>query len=134
MTSPPEHHAVVPGPPRPAGAYSHAVRHGDQLWTCGLGPHDPETGAIPDGIEAQTEQALDNLERLLRGCGAHMSDVLQMRVFLADLEGDFAAYDQVYARRLTAPYPVRTTVGAQLLGFLIEIDAVCAAPPDQPPS
>ena len=125
LSGEPPFHVALPGLPSPAGAYSHAVRHGQHLWSCGLGPHDPLTGIVPEGIEAQTAQVLDNLDALLSSCGGALANVVQMRVYLAELQRDFSAYNQVYATRMPEPYPARTTVGAGLLGFLIEIDAMC---------
>lgn len=110
--------------PVPAGAYSHAVALDGVVLTCGLGPHHRETGSVADGIEAQTEQVLDNLATLLDGVGASLAEVIQVRVYLADLNRDFATYNQVFERLMPQPFPVRTTVGTQLLGFLIEIEAV----------
>jgi 2-iminobutanoate/2-iminopropanoate deaminase len=79
----------------------------------------------PEGIEAQTAQAIINLETLLAHYGAGLGDVVRMRVHLAHLERDFAAYNAAYAARMPVPYPVRTTVSSDLMGFLIEIDADC---------
>jgi 2-iminobutanoate/2-iminopropanoate deaminase len=126
VTSLPRYWPVVPGLPAPAGAYSHAAAAGGVILTCGLGPHIPETGVIPAGIEAQTQQSLKNLAALLSETGLGLADVVQVRVYLADLNRDFAAYNQVYERMMPRPFPVRTTVGAQLLGFLIEVEAVAA--------
>lgn len=125
MTTSLHHYPVLPNLPAPVGAYSHAVRVGNQLWSCGLGPHDPVTNEVPEGIEAQTNQVIDNLETLLNGCGASLADVVRLRVHLADLGRDFATYDRTCSQRFTRPFPVRTTVGSELMGFLIEIDAVC---------
>lgn len=120
----PSYWPAIAGLPAPAGAYSHAVEVDGAILTCGLGPHHPETGAVADGIEAQTTQVLDNLATLLKGVGATLSDVVQVRVYLAELNRDFAAYNRVFERLMPRPFPVRTTVGTQLLGFLIEVEAV----------
>ncbi|MDX6326433.1 MAG: 2-iminobutanoate/2-iminopropanoate deaminase [Nocardioidaceae bacterium] len=114
----------VPGLPRPGGAYSHVTSGGGLVWTAGFGPHDPDTGAVPDGIEAQTHATLANVARALSGVGLDLSDVTKTTVFLAELERDFEAFNRVYADTLPQPYPVRTTVGARLLGILVEIDVV----------
>jgi 2-iminobutanoate/2-iminopropanoate deaminase len=54
--------------------------------------------------------------------------VVKATVHLQHVERDFAAFNEVYARRFPQPYPVRTTVGSQLLGILVEIDVVAVRP------
>ena len=115
---------LVDGLPAPGGAYSHVTQTSHLVFTAGFGPHDPETGALPDGIEAQTEATLANVERALTAVGLDLSHVLKSTVHLAHLERDFAAFDAAYRRTMPQPYPVRTTVGSQLLGILVEIDVV----------
>ena len=110
--------------PGPGGAYSHVTQTSQLTFTAGFGPHDPETGELPDGIDAQTEATLANVERALGAVGLNLSHLLKSTVHLAHLERDFAAFDAVYRRIVPQPYPVRTTVGSQLLGILVEIDVV----------
>jgi reactive intermediate/imine deaminase len=122
-----------PDLPAPAGPYSHVVRAGDTVWTAGFGPQDPTTGKVPEGIEQQTEQVIDNVEAALAVVGLGLADVVKATVHLQHLERDFAAYNEIYARRFPHPYPVRTTVGSDLLGILVEIDVVAVgAPPEEP--
>jgi len=113
--------------PRPAGPYSHVAVAGGLVFTAGFGPHDPRTDAVPEGIEAQTEAVIRNVERALAQVGLDLSHVVKVTAHLADLS-DFAAYNAVYERLFPAPYPVRTTVGSQLHGILVEIDVVAALP------
>ena len=125
-----------PDLPAPAGPYSHVVQSGDVVWTAGFGPQDPVTGEVADGIAQQTEQVIDNVESALRVAGLGLGDVVKATVHLQHLERDFPAYNEVYARRFPQPYPVRTTVGSQLLGILVEIDVVAvrpSRPPAEPP-
>lgn len=125
-----------PDLPAPAGPYSHVVESGNVVWTAGFGPQDPADGHVPDGIEQQTEQVIDNVEAALAVVGLGLRDVVKATVHLQHLERDFAAYNEVYARRFGEPYPVRTTVGSDLLGILVEIDvvAVRASPPPGEPA
>jgi reactive intermediate/imine deaminase len=113
--------------PPPAGPYSHLMEANGFVFTAGLSPHDPATRALPEGIQAQTDQAITNLSTALGAVGLTLSDVVKTTVHLADL-ADFAAFNEVYRQRFVQPYPVRTTVGSQLAGFLVEIDAVAARP------
>lgn len=114
---------VLDDAPRPAGPYSHVAVAGNLVFTAGFGPQDPATGAIPEGIEAQTAAVLDNVSRALSRAGSSLAQCLKVTTHLADL-ADFEAYNEVYGRYFTAPYPVRTTVGSTLMGILVEIDVV----------
>lgn len=113
----------TPDAPRPAGAYSQAVIAGDLVFTSGFGPQHPVTGVIPEGITAQTEQAMANVAAALRAAGSDLGQVVKATVHLADL-GDWAAFDQAYRAALPEPLPARTTVASGLAGFLVEIDVV----------
>jgi reactive intermediate/imine deaminase len=117
-----------PDLPPPAGPYSHVVEAGGVVWTAGFGPQDPATGQVPDGIERQTEQVIDNLETALRAVGLGLGDVVKATVHLQDDERDFEGLNAVYARRFPQPYPVRTTVGSTLPGILVEVDVVAVRP------
>jgi 2-iminobutanoate/2-iminopropanoate deaminase len=108
--------------PNPAGPYSHVVDCGAFVLTAGFGPQDPATGIVPEGIEAQTEQVIRNVETALGLVGLALSDVVKSTVHLQHLDRDFAGYNEVYRRLFTPPYPVRTTVGSTLADILVEID------------
>lgn len=110
--------------PNPAGPYSHVVEANGIVFTAGFGPQDPATGNVPEGIEAQTEQVLSNVDTALAQLGLTLADVVKTTVHLEHPERDFAAYNEVYARRFSVPYPARTTVGSRLANILVEVDAV----------
>jgi len=111
--------------PRALGPYNQAIVAGDLVFTAGQLGGDPRTGDLPEGIEAQTLQALQNLSAVLRAAGAGWEDVVKTTVFLADM-GDFAAFNAVYAEVLSEPFPARSTVAAAALpkDARIEIDAI----------
>jgi 2-iminobutanoate/2-iminopropanoate deaminase len=115
----------------PQGAYSQGWRAGDFIFVTGTGPVDAATGKLAgDTIEAQTEQVITNMESVLAADDATLADVVKVTVHLSDT-ALFARYNAVYARRFSAPYPVRTTVGSdlrQLPGMLIEADCIAYAP------
>jgi 2-iminobutanoate/2-iminopropanoate deaminase len=109
---------------QPIGAYSQGLRAGDFVFVSGQGPLDPETGKIVgDTIEQQTERVLENIKAILAAGGAGMEDVVKVTAHLSDL-ALFERYNKVYARYFPDPKPTRTTVGSQLLGILVEIDAI----------
>ena len=113
--------------PAPGGSYSHGVVAHGFLYTCGMGPVDPTTGKIVDGgVAEQTRQTLKNLQKILDVKGAKFADVVKVTAHLQDVNRDFAAYDAVYREFFSAPFPVRTTVGSDLINILVEIDFVVA--------
>jgi 2-iminobutanoate/2-iminopropanoate deaminase len=109
--------------PPPGGHYRHVVRRGNLVFTSGqLGWDDEQR--FPDGIEAQTRQALANLRRALALEGATLDDLVTVGVFLADLSM-FAAYNEAYREVIPVDPPARTSVGVSLPpGALIEISGV----------
>lgn len=121
----PETH-ISPDLPTPAGPYSHVTTAHGLVWTAGFGPQDPATGAVPEGVEAQTAATLDNVERALAVMDLDLSDVVKATVHLEHLKRDFAAFNSVYAERFGDHRPVRTTVGSDLMDILVEIDVVAA--------
>ncbi|MBY8883130.1 RidA family protein [Actinacidiphila acidipaludis] len=114
--------------PRPAGAYSQGVLAGGLLFTSGFGPQDPATGAVAGTVEEQTAQVLRNVRAVLAARGLTLDDVVKVTVHLQHLRRDFGAYDAVYREFFTEPYPVRTTVGSDLMDILVEIDVVAVLP------
>jgi enamine deaminase RidA (YjgF/YER057c/UK114 family) len=92
-----------------------------------MGPVDPATGKIVDGgVAEQTRQTLKNLQKILDVKGAKFEDVVKVTAHLQDVNRDFKAYDEVYREFFSAPFPVRTTVGSDLINILVEIDFVVA--------
>jgi len=120
-------HVTAKGAPAPGGSYSHGVIANGFLYTCGMGPVDPATGKIVEGgVGPQTRQTLINLKAILDEVGADLSQVVKTTAHLQNCVADFAEYDKAYREFLTAPFPVRTTVGSDLINILVEIDFVVA--------
>jgi len=112
--------------PKAIGPYSQAVIHGDLIFTAGQIALDPQSMEIvADGITAQTERVLSNLEAVLKAAGSDFTRVLKTTVFLQSM-ADFAAMNEVYARRFGAHRPARSTVAAAGLprNVLVEIEVV----------
>jgi len=110
--------------PQPAGSYSQGVVAGGFFFSAGFGPQDPRTGRVADTVAAQTEQVLRNIEAVLKEKGLTLDDVVKVVAYLEHLKRDFAEYNEVYSQFFTEPFPVRTTVGADLNNILVEIDVV----------
>ena len=109
---------------QPIGAYSQGIRAGDFIFVSGQGPLDPATGKLIDGtVEEQTARVLENIKIILAAGGATMAEVVKVSAHLSDV-ADFQAFNRVYATYFPDPKPARTTVGSQLMGILVEIDAI----------
>ncbi|SEG64334.1 2-iminobutanoate/2-iminopropanoate deaminase [Nonomuraea solani] len=109
----------------PIGAYSQGLVVGDFVYTSGAGPLDPRTGeVVGDDVAAQTHQTMRNLGAILAAHGLGFDDVIKATVHLQHLKRDFAAYNEVYKSYFNQPFPVRTTVGSDLMDILVEIDFV----------
>ena len=112
------------------GPYSHAVEAGDLVYLSGQTPLDSATGKLVEGdIAAQTEQCFENLFAVLASAGLSEADVVKANVFLTDM-GNFAAMNQVYATKFSAPYPARSTVAVAglPLGAQVEIELIARRP------
>jgi 2-iminobutanoate/2-iminopropanoate deaminase len=108
----------------PIGAYSQGIRAGDFIFVSGQGPLDPATGQLVLGtIEEQTTRVLENIKIILAAAGATMADVVKVSAHLSDV-ALFERYNKIYATYFPDPKPARTTVGSQLMGILVEIDAI----------
>jgi 2-iminobutanoate/2-iminopropanoate deaminase len=111
--------------PEALGPYSQAIVAGGFVFCSGMAGIDPITGTIPEGIEAQTEQALLNLAAVLAAAGASMDDVVKTTIFYADVD-DFSRLNQVYARHMPDPPPARSAPAHVRLprGLLVSIEAI----------
>ena len=117
------------GAPAAIGPYSQAIRTGDTVYCSGQLGLDPATGQLVDGVEAQAERALRNLQSVLDAAGLGFDDVVKTTIFLADI-GDFATVNAIYAKHMPDPPPARSTIGVGALpkGALVEIELVARRP------
>ena len=117
--------------PAALGPYSQAIVAGNLVFCSGTAGIDPATGSPGDGIEAQTETALRNLDAILTAAGASLSTLVKTTIFYANVE-DFAAINAVYARFMPDPPPARSAPANVALprGLLISIDAVAVLAPE----
>ncbi|MFW6151265.1 MAG: RidA family protein [Chloroflexota bacterium] len=111
--------------PAAVGPYSAGIKAGDYVFVSGQGPLDPQTKKMPEGIEAQTKQTLENVKAIVQAAGASMADVVKVTVLLTDM-GNFKAMNEAYKEYFPEPFPARATYGASLAlpGMLIEIEAI----------
>jgi 2-iminobutanoate/2-iminopropanoate deaminase len=111
--------------PAALGPYSQAIVAGGLIFCSGMAGIEPATGTIPEGIEAQTEQALINLAAVLAEAGASMDDIVKTTIFYDDVE-DFGRLNEVYARHMPDPPPARSAPAHIRLprGLLVSIEAI----------
>lgn len=111
--------------PAAVGPYVHAVKAGETLYTSGQLGLIPQTGTLPEGIEAQTKQALENLKAVVEASGLTLAHVVKTTVFLADMN-DFATVNKIYAEYFTGEAPARSCVQVAKLpkDGLVEIEAI----------
>ena len=113
--------------PKALGPYSAGIETGNMVFLSGQLGIDPATGVLPEGVAAQAEQSLKNIEALLAEVGATLDNVVKTTVLLADI-ADFATVNEVYAKKFAEPYPARSAfaVAALPAGGLVEIEVVAA--------
>ena len=114
------------GAPKAIGPYSQAIAAGELIFCAGQGAIDPATGENRRGdVATETERTLDNLAAVLAAAGSDLQHVVKTTVFLVDMD-DFAAMNEVYAKRFGQHRPARSTIGVAALprGFRVEIECV----------
>ena len=125
--------------PQPVGAYPYVRRAGNLLFLSGIGPRHPETDAVPGltqtksgnylefDFAAQCRQVFDNVRAVLENHGAKWEDLVDVTVFLTDMQRDFTTYNKLYAEYFSTNQPCRTTVGIDSLPTPICIELKCIA-------
>src|SRR6201987_2735483 len=119
--------------PKPVAPYSHAVEAGPFVFVTGQPATDPDDDSlsIPAGIEAQTRKVMDNLARVLKGCGMTFANAVFVRIYLTDFKRDYAAMNATFSTHFSdSRRPGRTTVGVTDLarGGIVEIDMIAFRP------
>ena len=111
--------------PGAIGPYSQGIDIGNMIFFSGQIPLDPETGVMPEGIEAHTRRALDNVKGLLESQGLTFKNVVKTTVFLDNID-DFTTMNGIYAEYFEEPYPARSAVEVAKLpkGALVEVEVI----------
>lgn len=119
--------------PKACAPYSHAVEIDGWLWITGQMPNyaDDHTKPLPDGIEAQTRNVMDNLKIVLSELGVGLENVVQSRGFLTEFTRDYEKFNSVYESYFEpGKLPARTCIGVTALALdaLVEVDFVARRP------
>lgn len=111
--------------PQAIGTYSQAIRSESTVYLSGQIGLDPGTSQLVEGIDAQIERVLQNLDAVTRAAGGSLDDLVKLNVYLTDL-AHFPKVNEAMARRFKEPFPARAAVGVAALprGALVEIDGV----------
>ena len=125
--------------PEPVGLYPHARRVGDLLFLSGVGPRKRGSKDIPGvtldaagkvasyDIEAQCRSVFENVRTILEDAGSGWDKLVDVTVFLTDMQRDFATYNRIYAEYFKDNQPCRTTVEVTALPTPIAIELKCIA-------
>jgi len=123
--------------PEPVGAYPHARRVGNLLFLSGVGPRKRGTKEIPGvtlddegnivdyDIEAQCRSCFDNIRAVLEDAGSSWDNIVDVLVFLTDMDRDFKTYNRIYAEYFAGegkPNPTRTTIAIDALPTPIAVE------------
>ena len=113
--------------PAAVGRYSQAIRTGNLLITSGQLGLIPENGILPEGVEAQAEQALKNIGAILEAAGFARTDVVKTTVFIRNM-GDFGKVNEIYAAFFGDHKPARSCVEVSALpkNGLVEIEVTAS--------
>ncbi|WP_417680410.1 RidA family protein [Roseibium sp.] len=124
-------HMIANGP-KPVAPFSHAVETDGFVFVTGQMPDTPDApGVLPEGIEAQTRNVMENLRTVLAGLDLGLEHVVMARVYLTRFQEDYDAMNETYRSFFPADrLPARTCVGVTGLAYdaLIEIDLVARRP------
>lgn len=121
---------TAPDAPAAIGPYVHAVAAHGLLFVSGQIPLDPRTGDLLGTTAGeQAEQALRNLEAVVRAAGGTLRDVVRTTVYLTEMDA-FQEVNEVYARFFADDPPARAAIGVSALpkGARVEVDAIVALP------
>jgi len=125
--------------PEPVGLYPHARKVGNLLFLSGIGPREAGTNIIPGveidkngnfstfDFEVQCRSVFNNVRTVLEAAGARWEDLVDVTVFLTDMQRDFVTYNRIYAEYFKDAQPCRTTVGITSLPTSIAIELKCIA-------
>ncbi len=125
--------------PEPVGLYPHARRAGNLLFLSGIGPREAGTNTIPGNkydstgtlieydISKQCHAVFKNIKTVLEASGSSWDQLIDVTVFLTNMQADFPLYNKIYAEYFKDNQPCRTTVEIKSLPTPIAIELKCIA-------
>ncbi|MEQ8359091.1 MAG: Rid family hydrolase [Cytophagales bacterium] len=125
--------------PEPVGLYPHARKVGNLLFLSGVGPRARGKKEIPGveldqngnissyDIRKQCISVFENVKLILEDCGSSWDQLVDVTVFLTNMDKDFKIYNEVYAEYFKSNQPCRTTIEINKLPTPIAIELKCIA-------
>ena len=119
---------------KPLGTYPHARRAGNLLFLSGIGPRNAKDNSIPGlqldaegniikyDIEAECHSVFANVKAVLEASGSSWNKIIDVKVFLTNMNKDFPTYNKIYADYFTSVQACRTTVEVKSLPSPIAIE------------
>lgn len=113
------------GAPTALGPYSQGIDTGSMVFVAGQIGREAESGEMPDGVEAQTKEAMKNIAAILAAAGLSWADVVKTTCFLADI-ADFDAFNGIYKTFVGDAAPARSTFAVKDLprNARVEVEAI----------
>ena len=130
---------IINNAPKPVGNYPHSVEVNGMLYLSGIGPRNPRDNSIPGNeydangdlvnydIKQQTHAVFDNIKIILKESNSSLKNLIDITVFLTDIDRDFEIYNKIYADYFKSNQPCRTTVQVSSLPTPIAIELKCIA-------
>jgi reactive intermediate/imine deaminase len=123
--------------PIPAGPYSQAIRAGDFVLLAGQGPFEPDGSRTEGDFATQVDKTFKNLAAVAAAARGGLEHLVRIGVYLRDWD-DFPELNRLFHKHLNQPFPARTTIPSELVGFDVEMDGILYLPRadegDQPSS
>jgi 2-iminobutanoate/2-iminopropanoate deaminase len=105
--------------------FSDGMLVGNTLYIAGQEGTDASNKLVAGGIGPETQQALENIQKVVKAAGFELKDVVAVTVYLADIH-EFGDMNKVYRSIMPDPKPTRATV--QVAGLVnnarIEVSAI----------
>ncbi len=120
--------------PEAVGHYPHAKRVGNLLFLSGVGPRKRGSKTIPGvslsnsdeiisyDIEVQCRAVFENIKLILEEAGSSWENIVDVTVFLTNMNSDFTKYNKIYKEYFSEPFPTRTTIEVLSLPTPIAIE------------
>jgi 2-iminobutanoate/2-iminopropanoate deaminase len=112
---------------------SQAIRSENLIYVSGQTGCDPVTGSLAEGLDAQTERMLANLDAILAAAQCSKKDIVVVTLMFSEIK-HFKRVDEIYAKwmppRETMPLPACNAFASKNLpgGALVQIDAIAGVP------
>ena len=114
--------------PGPIGAYPHAKKVGNFLFLSGIGSRNSFNNSIPDNFEDECHSVFKNVKTVIEESGARWEDLVDITVFLTNMEKDFDTFNSIYKKYFKEDHkPCRTTLEIKSLPTPISIELKCIA-------